>query len=58
MKRIVEIENDYENCSHLYCTYEEWDTGYKEFGCKLTGYSCMEACPLEFKYEVIEDNTK
>ena len=55
------LEYDFDNCEYCVCTYSEYDTGYKEFGCSLLGYpkenSCLgdECCPLSASYEVSLD---
>ena len=50
------FEPDWENCEYCYVLYAEYDTGYKEFGCKILdkmncygGYLDL-GCPLAFKY--------
>lgn len=52
MIKMGEFENNYEDCEYSEITYEEWDTGYKEYGCSLFGEECIEQCPLSFKYKV------
>ena len=48
-------EHNIEECEYIECTYEEWDTGYKEFECTLLGVDCLcERCPLCFKYYINE----
>ena len=57
-------EPNWEECPYCECTYEEWDTGYKEFGCSYYGdvnnMDCnggeLYGCPLAFKYKVEEQN--
>lgn len=55
------MENIYEEISDEcdYCgrSYYEYDTGYAEYECELTGYPCMggyidSGCPLAFRYIV------
>ena len=54
-------EQDWAECPYVGVSYEEWDTGYKEYSCALFEHdSCyggdIEAgCPLAFKYTVEED---
>lgn len=44
---------DYECCKYSTETYREWDTGYAEYECELTGEECDEEfCPLMFKYKI------
>ena len=54
-------EPDWEDCPYLNLSYEEWDTGYREYSCRFLendsccGGSLEEGCPLAFKYTVEED---
>ena len=57
-------EPNWEECPYVECIYEEWDTGYKVFGCSYYGDAdnteChggeLHSCPLAFKYKVEEQN--
>jgi hypothetical protein len=48
-----EIIQDWESCEYIHTTYYEYDTGYSEYGCCLTGFGCLgdKYCPLCFKYK-------
>lgn len=50
---------DYESCEYLVCIYQEYDTGYREYGCCFADrdpkeYQCEEEdyCPLKHKVKV------
>jgi hypothetical protein len=49
-----EIFVDCSECEYLEVTYEEWDTGYKEYDCTFIGEPCPECCPFWCKYTVEE----
>ena len=53
----MEVRRDCETCPHSTVEYEEWDTGYKEFGCSLMGkaykfYASYDSCPLCYNLKV------
>lgn len=53
MQYFYENEDCFDKCEHSYCTYQEYDTGYAEFECDLTGKYCdPDKCPFSFKYIV------
>lgn len=56
-------EQNWEECPYCECTYSEYDTGYREYGCSyFKDASDMECgggeldskCPLAFKYQIEE----
>lgn len=55
-------EPNWEKCQYCECTYYEYDTGYREYGCSYFGDAnekeCwlgeLNKCPLAFRYEVKE----
>lgn len=56
-------EPSWEKCPYCKCTYSEYDTGYREYGCSYFGDAKdMECgggeldneCPLAFKYQIEE----
>lgn len=60
------IEQDWEACEYCDCSYYEYDTGYREYECRLwmkqdeKFYNCCggdisNGCPLSFKYKVKKD---
>ena len=62
MKKEI-FEHDWEQCPYCEESYYEYDTGYREYDCKLISqlcgrsYNCEggeidSACPLAFKYTV------
>lgn len=58
------FEKDWENCLYSEISYEEYDTGYKEYECSLLkncklntkcycyGGDINNGCPLSFKYKI------
>lgn len=51
------FEKDWEDCPYVEISYEEYDTGYKEYECSLLNSECCggdldNGCPLSFKYKV------
>jgi hypothetical protein len=53
-------DNDWDNCDYRNTEYFEYDTGYTEYSCMLSGYACLgggcdDGCPLAFRYEVKRD---
>lgn len=58
MKEWKIYEPNWEKCIYCILTYEEYDTGYREFGCAYYGnendFECnggsLYGCPLAFKY--------
>ena len=56
MNDIEEINQNYKDCEYIHTTYYEYDTGYAEYGCELTGNECLgdEYCPLSCKYSISE----
>lgn len=52
-----ELIVDWEECEYCHRSYYEYDTGYSEYECELTGFNCMgdEYCPLSCKYNVVEE---
>ena len=53
------FEQDWEQCPYCYESYHEYDTGYREYECKIDrkfccGGSIEDGCPLSFRYEISE----
>lgn len=49
-----EIFTNWEDCEYCRQSYYERDTGYSEYECELTGFECLEECPLNCKYEIVK----